>query len=452
MAAYNAYLRGRQLQARRTSADLEQALAEFTRATELDPEYALAWVGVAEAASLLTGYGTLPIPESLKIQESAVNNALAIDNELGEVYTSLAGIYSFKDMDEEADAAYRRAIELSPNYASAYHWYSGFLRDYIERIDEAVVMLEKAAELDPMSSIIQSSLANLQDQMGRYDDAEAQYLRVIELDPDFPPNYANLAFFYGDSRGQLAQAVKTIQIAREKDPGNIGLLQGAAILRLNLGDYEAVKHLSEQAQEIDSEHFTVGVIDLLLNVSQGNYSGALEVAQWITPKVAGISDFLEFVSIVHTLNGDWKRARELMLQAFPSYGSSDSWAVQIEDSMDIACRMAEIYIRTNDEAMGEKLIDDVLTYHARVKTLIEDQDRIAPAACWVLRGDYDLALGAVESWVAAKQHSFWWLVYKLPVFDTIRAEPRFQAAMQAIEADVAEQRQLLAEMNLETGA
>jgi TolB-like protein len=452
MAASNASLRGRQLQAKRTSTELEQALAEFTRATELDPQYALAWVGVAEAASLLSSYGTLPLSESLEIQENAVNRALEINDELGEVYASQAGLFDFKELSQETDAAYRKAIELSPNYASAYHWYSNFLSRYIERLDEAAAMLQKAAELDPMSSIIQSGLANLLDTLGRYDEAEEQYLRVIELDPDFPPNYNSLAFFYGDSLGDYRKAIEYIRIAQQKDPGNIGLLLSEGIFRLNVADSSALHSLSERMQEIDSEHFTTAALDMLHSISLENYAGALEIGQSILPKIANAPGFLQFISIVHILNGDWVNAREVMLQALPGYQNSDGWQVLIKQDMEISCRMAEIYLRTGADSLGEQLIEDVIAYHGKVKSMVEDEDRIVPSECWLNRGDFDLAIDALESAVAHKHYSFWWLWIKLPAWDPVRADPRFQAAVQAIEAEVSAQRRLIAEMNLETDA
>ena len=142
LLAYDAYLRGRQLMATRNSADLKLAIEEFSKATSLDPLFALAWVGVADSNMRITGSAGL-----LPIVEEAVKNALAIDSDLGEAYASLAEIHNYYNRKDEAESAYQKAIELSPNYATAYYWYSGFLGIYPLRIQEQVELARKAAEL-----------------------------------------------------------------------------------------------------------------------------------------------------------------------------------------------------------------------------------------------------------------------------------------------------------------
>ncbi len=112
--------------ATRDSAKLKLATEEFSKATSFDPLFALAWVGVAESHVLLSNYSAYRFEDALPIMEEAVKNALAIDNDLGEAYASLAGIHDYYNRIGEAETAYQKAIELSPNYATAYQWYSGF--------------------------------------------------------------------------------------------------------------------------------------------------------------------------------------------------------------------------------------------------------------------------------------------------------------------------------------
>ena len=133
LQAYDAYMRGRQLMATRDSAKIKLATEEFGKATSFDPLFALAWVGVAD--SNLYFYRSEDV---LPIVEEAVKNALAIDSDLGEAYASLANIHLYYDQIGEAETAYQKAIELSPNYATAYQWYSIFLGKYPLRIQEQV--------------------------------------------------------------------------------------------------------------------------------------------------------------------------------------------------------------------------------------------------------------------------------------------------------------------------
>ena len=100
---------------------LNLALKQFELATEIDPEFALAWVGIADTHFLLSNYGDRR-PSHFEARKEAVTKALAIDDQLGETYTSLATILEDEKRFDEMNAAFQKAFELSPNYAQAYHW------------------------------------------------------------------------------------------------------------------------------------------------------------------------------------------------------------------------------------------------------------------------------------------------------------------------------------------
>jgi len=117
LQAYEAYMRGRQLMATRKAANLKLASEEFSKATEIDPSFALAWVGVADSLSLSLGWRDARAEDLLPIIEDALKNALVIDNDLGEAYASLGLMHEYNGRNDEAETAYQKAIELSPNYA-----------------------------------------------------------------------------------------------------------------------------------------------------------------------------------------------------------------------------------------------------------------------------------------------------------------------------------------------
>ena len=147
MAAYNHFLRGRQYMAWRKKLDLEQAHTEFAQATELDPEFALAWVGVADVVRLLNYQGAFDRNKYEEVHKQAVEKAVALNAQLGEAYTSLASHYEDLGEDDKAEAAYLKAIELNPNYVQAYMWYaiSGLVSS-----EERLQLLLKAAQVDPL--------------------------------------------------------------------------------------------------------------------------------------------------------------------------------------------------------------------------------------------------------------------------------------------------------------
>ncbi|MCA1636120.1 MAG: hypothetical protein LC785_16120 [Acidobacteria bacterium] len=140
---------------------------------------------MADSYQLLAFYGELSPQEAYPQAKSAALKALEIDPVRAEAYTSLARIKSSYDGDARgAEEDFRRAIEINPNYAPAHHWYSRHLFD-LGRMDEAVLEARKAQELDPLSLIINGSLAEILYCARRFDDALKYFRRVREVDPSF---------------------------------------------------------------------------------------------------------------------------------------------------------------------------------------------------------------------------------------------------------------------------
>ena len=254
LQAYEAYMRGRQLMATRNSANLKLAIEEFGKATSFDPLFALAWVGVADSNMIAhSGEDLLPIVEE------AVKNALAIDNELGEAYASLASIHSYYNRQDEAEIAYQKAIELSPNYATAYYRYSGFLGRYPLRIQEQVALARKAAELDPRSSSLSLNLGQKYLNQGLYTLAEGQFEKVIKIHPDFAPGYSSLAVLYMLYMGQFDKALPPANKAVELDPGNqFDIIRYWSSCIMQLRDSEAAQMVRERMASLGAAEWAVG--------------------------------------------------------------------------------------------------------------------------------------------------------------------------------------------------
>lgn len=184
--AHQLYLRGRYFWNKRTGADFRKAIGYFNEAIEKDPNYALAYAGLADAYVLLSAFGEASPKESLPQAKAAATKALELDSTLGEAYTALAQATLAYDLNiEEADRLFRRAIELNPNYATAHHWYaeSGLLP--VGRFDEAIAEARRALELDPLSVIINADLGTILTEARRYDEAIEQLRKTAEMDPNF---------------------------------------------------------------------------------------------------------------------------------------------------------------------------------------------------------------------------------------------------------------------------
>ncbi len=211
--AYELYLKGRYDWAKRTAQSLKRAIEQFQRAVDKDPNYALAYVGLADCYLLLTEYADAPVSETLPIAKAFAQRALEIDNSLAEARTSLA--YAHMNLWEwvEAEREFKRAISLNPNYPTAHQWYNLYLR-CMGRFDEAMAEISRAQELDPLSPIINTNIAALYLTKRDLNSAIEQCQKTIEIDPNFsiPHDLLGSAYLrqgrYTEATTELGKAVE----------------------------------------------------------------------------------------------------------------------------------------------------------------------------------------------------------------------------------------------------
>lgn len=183
LAAYNLYLKGRLFWNRRSPEWIRKAIESFEAAVQADPNYALAYSGLADCYSLVVS-GMPPLERMPKAKQAA-QKALELDDKLAEAHASLGFIKYKFDWDwHEAEEEFRRAIELNPNYATAHHWYGECL-GLQAKFPEAHAALRQAERLDPLSLAIKEDLGMLWFRMRDYQKALSKYREVQELDPQF---------------------------------------------------------------------------------------------------------------------------------------------------------------------------------------------------------------------------------------------------------------------------
>jgi tetratricopeptide (TPR) repeat protein len=182
--AYDAYLKGQFHWGKLTPEDIEMALRYFELALKEDPNFALAYSGIAQVWGTYALMGLLPPHEATPKAIAAAEKAVELDNTLAEVHYVLATIKTWVEWDwEAAEIAYRRSIELNPNYPDVRAYYSHFLF-IMHRADEAVVQIERALELDPFNALFQSLYGADLLFMCRYDDAIEQFQNVLKTVPN----------------------------------------------------------------------------------------------------------------------------------------------------------------------------------------------------------------------------------------------------------------------------
>ncbi len=194
--AYEAYLKGRYHWNKRTDEGFKQATNFFQEAIVKDPNYALAYTGLADCYTLRSDYGFLAPKDGYALAKGAVTLALKYDESLAEAHTSLASIKAVTDWDwQGAENEYRRAIELNPNYPTAHHWYAAQLL-LQGRLDQALQEIKKAQQLDPLSLGINKDFAVILLYARDYDKALEQCRKTLEIEPHFGTMSTYIAQIY----------------------------------------------------------------------------------------------------------------------------------------------------------------------------------------------------------------------------------------------------------------
>jgi TolB-like protein/DNA-binding winged helix-turn-helix (wHTH) protein/Flp pilus assembly protein TadD len=219
--AYESYLKGRYFWNKRTADGLKVALAYFNQAIEENANYAQAYSGLADTYALLGDwqYAVMTPREASPKAKAAALKAVELDSALGEAHNSLAFMLDGFDWDlDSGGKEFRRAIELSPSYATAHHWYAWHLA-LLGQYDEAIAEMKKAESLDPLSLIINADLAELLVLAHSYDEAIEQSRKTIEMDPNFAMAHNQLAQAYLQKH-MYDQAIAELQKAVQLSGGS----------------------------------------------------------------------------------------------------------------------------------------------------------------------------------------------------------------------------------------
>jgi TolB-like protein/DNA-binding winged helix-turn-helix (wHTH) protein/Flp pilus assembly protein TadD len=274
--AYESYLKGRYFWNKRTADGLKVALAYFNQAIEEDPKYAQAYSGLTDTYALLGDwqYAVMTPKEAFPKAKAAAIKALELDSMLGEAHNSLAFVLDGFDWDfDSAGKEFRRAIELSPGYATAHHWYAWHL-SLLGRYDEAIAEMRKAENLDPLSLIINADLAELLVLAHSYDESIRQSRKTIEMDPNFALAHNQLAQAYLQKHmydEAVAELQKAVQLSGDS-PTCIANLARAYVASGNRS--EAVKLLGDLKKRSNPSYSNVSEIAMIY-ASLGNTDQAM---------------------------------------------------------------------------------------------------------------------------------------------------------------------------------
>jgi DNA-binding winged helix-turn-helix (wHTH) protein/Tfp pilus assembly protein PilF len=259
--AQELYRKGLYFWNKRTVAGFQQAIEYFQHATTIDPNYALAYAGLANSYTLLTAYsptsGTLYMSQA----RAAALRAMELDERLAEAHTALALIVQNHDWDwQTAGKEYRRAIELNPNYATAHQWYAEHLM-WMGRFDEALAESERARQLDPLSLIIATDQGAILHYSRHYDRAIEQFRTVLRKEPNFGRASGLMIDAYVE-KGMFSQALAGAEISHRLYGEGPWYWSVLAYTYGRAGQLERARRELEKLEKI-SRHEQVGPVAML---------------------------------------------------------------------------------------------------------------------------------------------------------------------------------------------
>jgi len=275
--AYKLYLEGLYYWNKRTGKDLNKAIELFNQAIDKDPNYALAYVGLADSYSLLSYFGDARPNDTFPRAKAAATRALEIDETLAEAHNSLAYVYEHYDWNwRDAEAEFKRALELNPNYATGHFWY-GELLMYLGRFEESIREMKRALELDPVSLIINSALGGVYSWAEQQEQGLAQFQKTLALDANFAHAHASLGYALL-AKNDYPAAIAEMKKARE--------LSGDAVYAVaGLGGVYAAAGRLEEAR---------GILEELEARSRRQYVPASEMA-WLYGALGDVDKASELI-------------------------------------------------------------------------------------------------------------------------------------------------------------
>ncbi len=273
--AYENYLRGRFLLSTQGDVEARKGMAYFQRAIQKDPNYALAYAGLAESYITLSQpwNGDLTPQEALPQAEAAARKALEIDDSLGEAQLALARVSLYHWDWPAAEKEYRRTLELNPNDAMAHGWYGEYL-EAMARNEEAIVELRQAIALDPLNSNHVAHLGSFFYHARQYDQGIREFQKALGLEPDMIYAHQGLGWVYEQKkmyREAIAEQEKGVNLTNRDAfaVASLGIVLGES------GRKREAKKLLEELQERSKQRYISPCLIALVQIGLGNRDQAI---------------------------------------------------------------------------------------------------------------------------------------------------------------------------------
>lgn len=440
LAAYTAYLQGRNEADTESVTSLNAAIDRFKAAVDLDPDFALAYVGLADAYLTLAANfeGGLPTNESNALAEPPLVRALALDNSLGEAYATLGLLRQQQGNAQAAEQAYRQAISLRPNYPRVFRLY-GRLRWRQGRNEEAMDLMQQALSLDPYSAPVNYDVGRLYDESGQFEEALERYLRVVEIAPDHAFAYVYIAASQYLVYGRADESLIWYQKAADNDALSPSLQAAQATAYLELGDPVSAKVRVDRGLELGPRTFWPVWSSLLYNIYTGDDSATQRDARTlleIYPRNWGALNLLRNADIAA---GRDEVARSRYARVFRELTEPEVPDVTA-DNYRVAIDLALVLMRLGDQDRADDLLEGGLKVIETLPRLGVNGYWIADVQIFALQKRRQRALDALRQAIDEGWRLYtWYYLEHDPNLDAIRGEAEFERLYKVVKADLAEQ-------------
>ncbi|MDQ3009774.1 MAG: protein kinase [Acidobacteriota bacterium] len=303
-AAYHLYLKGRHYAGKRTPEWLRKGVEHFQQAIDLDPNYGLAYAGLADAfAFLASSTGGQPPHDTYPKAKAAAQKALELDETLGEAHCSLGFSCLLYDWNfAESERQFKRAIELTPDYANAHDGYAFYLKATGQH-DAAIRECQRAQELDPLSLFTMLSLSWAYYFARRYDDALAQVRRVMEMDPNFGFAHWHLGMIYLQ-KGKHDDAITSLRKAVNLTGGIPTFLSHLGHAYGKAGKHREARQMLTQLESLSKRQYVSSYFLAMIHLGLGDPDRMFECLEKAYEERSGSLAFLRVEPILDGVRKD----------------------------------------------------------------------------------------------------------------------------------------------------
>ncbi len=435
---YASYLQGRDQLHRRRKETIVRSEALFKEAIEADPNYAPAWVGLAESYMLQhINHDLLSFEEAEGKAEEAIQRALALDDNSSEAYAALGLIRMQAERQEEAEAAFSRSLALNPNYPEALHWYA-LLDKNRGQIDRAYEKLSRSLELDPLHPVARANLGAIFIARGEHDKARRFFERSISLEPDYAPNYVVLAGI--ESFGPMcrpAQSLAIIDQAIAISPETVEFRQYKVAVLLEMDAVEAARKEAAELLLISPGHPLSTLAQTTLYLYTADIDRAKSfLEQQVEAHAEQFGKFAHlYAGIAHLLGEDFQAALQ-SLELFDPYLAPDQLNIS-NKNIGFARLAALAHMKLGNQQQLEQFVEQMEQTTASMPRFGPEGYRLADVELLAMAGRGDEAMArfreAFDAGYRNRTLEGVWRLNDNPFFETLRERPDFRQLIATIE-------------------